>query len=226
MPGELDNFIDILKSRDGDEVLLDDAKAAYSAELNTVEKFARGVGEDLLDGVKNAFSSRKDKDRTGAPAKDALPLTQKQKGSNLFFFFCCDFKGTYFRLEKPITKSKNTSVYTNIGPTKQGLGLEYKKNDSTIRFGVEHKPSVSAGVLNYNYDTGLGNLSVEAKWSSDVSGIGASYRAKGVKINASVWEGDGVLVNFEKNMKVKGSDITLGGAVSDDYGFVYARITM
>ena len=226
MPGELDNFIDVLKSRDGDEILLEDAKNAYSSELTKVERFARDVGGDIVEGLKDKFAGNKDNKTPQISTDEPLPLTKKQKGNNLFNDVGCDFKGTYFRFDKPITKSKNTSIYTDIGPRKQDLGIEYKTKDSTIRAGVEHKHSVAAAVVNYNYDTGLGNLSVEAKASKDVSGIGASYRAKGLKINASVWEGDGMLINFEKTMKVKKSDITIGGAVSDDYGFVYARIVL
>ena len=225
MPGDLDSFIDILKSRDGDDVLLNDAKNEYSAELSKVETFARDLGDNIVDGLKNTFSN-KDKKTVTPVSNEPLPLTQKQKGNNLFNDVGCDFKGTYFRFDKPLTKSKNTSIYTDIGPRKQDIGIEYKKNDSTVRLGVEHKHSVGAAVVNYNYDTGLGNLSVEAKASKDVNGVGASYRAKGLKINASVWEGDGVLVNFEKNMQIQKSDVTFGGVITDDYGFVYCRIAL
>ena len=225
MPGDLDSFIDILNSRDGDDVLLNDAKNEYSAELSRVETFARDLGDNIVDGLKNTFSN-KDKKTVTPASNEPLPLTQKQKGNNLFNDVGCDFKGTYFRLEKPITKNKKTSIYTDLGPRKQDIGIEYENNDSRIRVGVEHKHSVGAAVVNYNYDTGLGNLSVEAKASKDVNGIGASYRAKGLKINASVWEGDGMLINFEKNMKIKKSELTIGGVVSDDYGFVYARLVL
>ena len=55
MPGDLDSFIDILKSRDGDDVLLNDAKNEYSAELSRVETFARDLGDNIVDGLKNTF---------------------------------------------------------------------------------------------------------------------------------------------------------------------------
>lgn len=224
MPRELDAFIDVIKSREADKVILESAKETYKNELNAVEKYAVDVGVSVLDGLKDKFKTKNNKD---TELKSSKPeLTQRQKGNNLFNDVGCDFKGTYLRVDKPLNKAKTASIYSDIGPTRQNFGIEYAKDDSGIRVGLEHKHSVAAGVVGYNYDTGVGKLSIDAKVSKDVSGIGASYRENGFKVNASLWQGEGVLVNFEKNMKLKNADVTFGGAVSNDYGFVYGRIVL
>lgn len=226
MPDDkLEQFFDIVKDTKADDKILDTAGEAYKSQLKAVERFAGDLGQTFGRGVKHIFNSESDlKTRDVKVSPTLIPTTTQEKGNYLFNDIGCDFRGTHVKLDTPL--SKKTDLYTDIGPRKQSLGIEYKSGSSTVSTGVEHKKDVYAVFANYEYNTGVGKFSLEGKASKDVNGISASYRENGFKINGSVWEGNGYQINFEKNLNVKKSEITLGGAINNDCGFIYGRIVL
>ncbi len=238
MPDKVDLFYKVLKDTDSDDKILRAAEYQYKPQINTIERKAEDLGEEILERIKPKKKSEDNvptltieriennvkktvPDATSTAMRPKFPVVKQTSK----FFKELDYDVSLDGVEATHQIKDGLSVSSNVDVFDKMVGFNVKKQyNPQVSFsaGAEYEPFHNSGKLKASYNTNYYNVYGNMYLNKDNPGLNAGYSRRinfnsSFSTSVSVFKDDAALyANYNKRF-MDNSQLSLGAYASTKY---------